>query len=89
VWETDPSNQFKRGYKHASGELQTRIKKAIRDLTQAEDPRTLGKPKHGQLGGLWAYDFGQKCRLLYLPVDETNTILLDRVCDHGVVYGKR
>lgn len=89
VWATDPTNLYKKCYKNAGSVMQGRIKKAILQLINSDDPRKLGDPKGGQIVGEYAYEIGDSCRLLYVPVFETYTIWLDRVCSHNMSYSKR
>jgi mRNA-degrading endonuclease RelE of RelBE toxin-antitoxin system len=56
---------FKRGFKSLSSQDQVRVARAIEDLSKAEDPRVLGLKKRGQLSNVYAYEVGQRIRLLY------------------------
>ena len=85
MWRVSKSNPFNRSYVRLSKELAERVDDAIETLLSAEKPERFGIPK----GGLhvFAYELGQKCRILYRP-DYTNNILkLFRVCSHKKVYG--
>jgi len=75
--------------------MQLRIKKALLELINSEDPRRLSELKKGQIDDEWGYRINDSCRLLFVPriekVDEdTKRVLwLDRVCDHNLSYVKR
>lgn len=88
-WKTDRTNQFRKCYKNASSEIQSRVKAAIVQLVEEKDPRVLGVGKQGQLAGVWAYEIGRNCRLLYSLDWDSHTLLFDRICDHNVAYSKR
>ena len=75
---------FKRGFKSLSSQDQLRVMKAVEDLSKSEDPRTLGLKKRGQLSNIYAYEVGQRIRLLY---DFSNDeLILVRVGPHESVY---
>ena len=75
---------FKRGFKSLSSQDQSRVSKAVADLSLSKDPRELGLKKHGELSNVYAYEVGQRIRILYdFQGDE---LLLIRVGHHEAVY---
>lgn len=85
-WTLDLTRTFKKGYKNKSTIDQERVKKALADLKFSENPRAKGKLKHTLGAPAYAYEIGDKYRLLY-EVDDTSKILkMRRVCSHEEVY---
>lgn len=89
VWATDPSNLYRKCYKHADSITQKRIKLAILELINSNDPRRNNDLKSGQIAGEYGYRITDACRLIYVPDFQTHTIWLDRVCSHNMSYSKR
>lgn len=88
LWHAIRSNTFVSSYKHLSSELAERVDNALRTLLSSERPERLGVFKTGPIRGLFAYEIGAKCRILYRPDYERRAIELFRVCSHKVVYGR-
>ncbi|MBI3460449.1 type II toxin-antitoxin system RelE/ParE family toxin [Candidatus Acetothermia bacterium] len=57
-------------------------------LALAIDPRGAGRPKKGQLAGLYGYEFGPRggYRLLYDVLDEKRLVLIIAIGPHDQAY---
>jgi len=82
-WILLETDTFKKLYKSKPAEIQRKVDNALRLLADSENPLLLGKKKKPL--GFWAYELTSKERLAYHMVGEV--IVLDKVCNHKVVYG--
>jgi addiction module RelE/StbE family toxin len=64
-WTPAYTPTFKRDYKNLGPQDQQRVKGAIRDILDSENPLTLGRPKYGKWKGAYGYDVGRAVRILY------------------------
>lgn len=78
------TSTFKRGFRSLSALDKERVTKALRELASSDSPRILGVRKRGPLAELYAYEIGQKVRILYAVTEKS--ILLVRVGTHDSVY---
>ena len=83
-WSFETTNTFKRNYKKLSSEIKDRVNKALEDLSNTEDPRTLGEAKYGKWKGAYGYDIGRQYRILYGVDFKTRSIILLSVGLHKI-----
>ena len=86
LWQSWRSSPFKKRYKTNCQKNQERIKEAIYQILNAENPEFLGKRKHGDLKDYYAYDIGLDCRILYKLNYDKKLVEFHRVCFHKHVY---
>lgn len=65
-----------------------RVDMAIQELQLSKDPIKLGVPKLGTLKNCFAYNLGNKYRIIYSVNKMEISILLLKVGKHKDVYGK-
>ena len=82
-WILRKTDTFKRLYRSKPVEIQRKVDEALRLLAESENPLLLGKKK--KPFGFRAYELTSKERLAYHMED--GVIVLDKVCDHKLVYG--
>lgn len=63
-----------------------RADKALEIILMHDKPERLGTLKTASRKGLFAYELGRSCRILYNPIYETHTIEFFRICSHKEVY---
>ncbi|MGI0082067.1 MAG: hypothetical protein ACREAG_02005 [Nitrosopumilaceae archaeon] len=63
-------------------------RRAILDLTEAKDPRTLGERKHGRYKYCYAYGITKSHRLVYRVFYDQNVVQLIDLDDHKVLFGR-
>ena len=83
-WNFETTNTFKRNYKKLSFEIKDSVNDALEDLSNAEDPRTLGEAKYGKWKGAYSYDIGRQYRILYTVYFKTRSIILFNVGSHKI-----
>ena len=82
AWRIEITRTAEKQIKKLNRIAQISILRFLRERIQnAENPRRLGKPLHGDKGGLWRYRVGDY-RLICAIQDEKITVLLLRV-GHG------
>lgn len=86
MWQFERKNKFKHQFKELSSETRERVRNALKQLADAEDPTALGIYK--PLLGVYAFELGRADRILYSVRFNDNVIELIRVGDHKMVYGK-
>ena len=86
MWSIDAEgNQFKRGYKRLSAELQGKTNEAIIDLAASQHSWKKGDHKKGPpLHCLHTYELGRQYRVLYDVKFEQNLLVLLRVGTHKI-----
>ena len=85
-WAIVRSNKFKRQYKQKTPELRSKVDDAILAICESNNPRTLGKRKHGSLRACYGHDIDFRNRILFFPDLTKREILFLRVCSHKEVY---
>ena len=78
--------KFKRDYKRLDQRNKNRVDHAVREMSSSEDPTDLGTYK--KQFGVFAYEIGQKYRIIYTLHRDIKAIELTAVCDHKSVYGR-
>jgi mRNA-degrading endonuclease RelE of RelBE toxin-antitoxin system len=74
-------------YKNLGSQRQERVKKALADLEDCKsDPKTKGVYKSSL--NVYAYELGQNDRIIFHIDYENEQIMLLRVGDHKMSYGK-
>ena len=68
--------------------MQAKVDESIQLLVGSNDPRTLGRRKHGSLEGLYGHDLDYRNRILFKVDLVRRVIYFLRVCTHNQVYGK-
>lgn len=86
MWNFDYKSKFIRQYKQLSPDLQKKVKSALEDLTNSENPLRLGDYKSSLRA--YAYVLDKSNRILYNVRFGDNIIELVRVGDHKMTYGK-
>jgi len=86
LWEFDRKSRFKKQYKLLGSIRQERVKKALGQLGSSERPESLGVYKSSMK--IYAYELGQDDRIIFKVDYDRHTIVLVRVGDHKMIYGK-
>ena len=84
-WAPVYTPTFRRDYKNLGSHDQQRVNEAIRDITNADDPASLGRPKHGKWRGAYGYDIGRAIRVLY-AVDTGERVVTFLRCGPHQIY---
>ncbi|MFZ0562027.1 MAG: type II toxin-antitoxin system RelE/ParE family toxin [Terriglobales bacterium] len=85
-WRVEISRTAEKQIKKLNRNAQEAIVRFLRErVLAAENPRLLGKPLHGDKGGLWRYRVGDY-RLICDIQDELITVLVLRVGHRKDVY---
>ena len=85
MWNFERDPKYIRQYKGLNPQ-QNKVKKALTQLDNSENPRDLGKYKRSLR--IYAYDLDKSNRILYDVRFSDNVIELYRVGDHKQTYGK-
>lgn len=83
-WSPAYTPTFRRDYKNLSQENQERVDGAIREIVNADDPRTLGKPKLGKWRGAYGYDVGRAFRVIYSVEPGERLVVFLRCGPHSI-----
>lgn len=86
MWEFDRKSRFKKQFKLLGSVRQERVKEALMQLGDSERPESLGVYKQSMK--VYAYELGQDDRIIYTIDYDRYTIVLVRVGDHKMTYGK-
>lgn len=87
MWKFQYSKEFIKQYKKLGSKRQQRVKKVLADLEDCNsDPKTKGVFKPSL--NVFAYELGQNNRIIYDIDYENQQIVLLRVGDHKMSYGK-
>ena len=87
MWQFQYYKEFIRQYKKLGSQRQQRVKKALTDLEDCYvDPKTKGVFKFSL--NVFAYELGQNDRIIYDIDYQNSQIMLLRVGDHKMTYGK-
>lgn len=86
MWEFDRKSKFKKQFKLLGSVRQERIKEALLQLGNSEKPDSLGAYKQSMK--VYSYEVGRGDRIVYTVDCERHTIVLVRVGDHKMTYGK-
>lgn len=87
MWTIYYSKTFHKQRLKLSSETCKRVDAAILELRSSDDPMKLGEPKQGSLKNCFAYEIGNKYRIIYAVYKTEITILLIKVGKHKDVYG--
>ena len=86
AWRIEITRTAEKQIKKLDRVAQTSLLRFLRERIQdADNPRQLGKPLHGDKGGLWRYRIGDY-RLICDIQDEKITVLVLRVGHRKDVY---
>jgi addiction module RelE/StbE family toxin len=83
-WIFETTSTFKRNYKKLNPEIKERVNGALEELSNREDPRTLGEAKYGKWKGAYSYDIGRQYRILYAVDFNTRSLILLTVGSHKI-----
>ena len=86
MWSALSRSRFLKQYKRLDSQTRFRADSAVLRLLDSPDPARLGKYKKHD--AVFAYEIGQKYRLIYDVRYATSHIILLAVCDHKSVYGR-
>ena len=86
MWEFDRKSKFKKQFKLLGSVRQERVKEALLQLGNSEKPESLGTYKQSMK--VYSYEVGHGDRIVYTVDYERHTIVLVRVGDHKMTYGK-
>ncbi|MDE1770170.1 MAG: hypothetical protein KGI28_06425 [Thaumarchaeota archaeon] len=87
MWQFQYYKEFIKQYKKLGSQRQQRVKKALADLEDCNtDPKTKGVFKSSMK--VYAYELGQNDRIIYDIDYQNQRIMLLRVGDHKMTYGK-
>jgi len=67
-----------------SPEIKERVNSALEELSNREDPRTLGEAKYGKWKGAYSYDIGRQYRILYAVDFNNRSLILLTVGSHKI-----
>ena len=87
MWDHIRANRFDSSYNRLRDDLANRVDDVIRTLVKSKRPELYGKRKTGPMKGLYTWELGRECRVLYYPDYNDNLIVFFRVCSHKEVYG--
>ena len=85
-WTIVYSSRFKKRYKKKPTKAQNVVDDAIKELVKSDDPRTLGRRKHGAIRTCYGHDMDQENRILYSVNLTEGKLYFLRVCSHKEVY---
>ena len=85
-WKITTVTKFKKQYKNLDSQNKQRTDQAIRELRNSENPAMLGNYKQNKR--VFAYNIGNKYRIIYNVDWSRDTIEFLRVCDHKSAYNK-
>ncbi len=86
IWRVEISRTAEKQIQKLNRDAQESIVRFLRErVLRAENPRQLGKPLHGDKGGLWRYRVGDY-RLICDIQDERITVLVLRIGHRKDVY---
>jgi addiction module RelE/StbE family toxin len=88
MWTIYYSKTFHKQRLKLDSEIRKKVDVAISDLQSSNDPTKLGEPKLGSLKNCFAYEIGNKYRIIYSVNKLEIVVLLLKVGKHKDVYGK-
>jgi mRNA-degrading endonuclease RelE of RelBE toxin-antitoxin system len=69
-WKYNDTTQFRRDYKNLRNpQIQEKVKEAIRNILESENPRRLGIHKINNMDCIYGYELGLQYRILYEVLD--------------------
>jgi addiction module RelE/StbE family toxin len=83
-WNVSYSTRYERDYKTLADQIQNRVDEALIQLSEADNPRKLGRHKYADWDCVYSYDIGRKYRILYEVYSNDQVIFLVRVGSHAV-----
>lgn len=86
MWNFERTAKYRKQYKALDSQLQNKVKEALIELANSENPRKSGEYKSSLK--VYAYDLDKSNRILYDARFNDNIIELYRVGDHKQTYGK-
>ncbi|MDE1765678.1 MAG: type II toxin-antitoxin system RelE/ParE family toxin [Thaumarchaeota archaeon] len=87
MWKFEIDHTFKSRFKNLSPELQKRVKDALLELANVDNPGLLGVYKPHLYGGSFSYHVGRNYRIIYRDIHPKHVIELIHVGDHKQSYG--
>jgi len=90
LWSISSSNIIDKKLKKfkSDASIINGYKRAILDLVSSDDPRTIGKIKHGKYKYCYAFNVTKSHRLLYRVLFEENVVQLIDLDDHKTLFGR-
>lgn len=85
-WEFDRKSKFKKQFKLLGSVRQDRVNEVLMQLGDSERPESLGVYKPSMK--VYAYELGHDDRIIFKVDYDIHTIVLIRVGDHKMTYGK-
>ncbi len=86
IWDAARKTKFLRQYKNLDPQIRKRVNHATQELRVSENPARLGRYKQSKR--VFAYDVGNKYRIIYNADWNSDTIEFLRVCNHKSAYGR-
>jgi len=86
LWRSKKSNRFEHRYNKLSDEMAKKVDEAISSILSSERPEKIGVMKTSSRKGYFAWELGQRCRVLYRPIYPDRIVEFFRVCSHDEVY---
>jgi len=83
-WAPAYTPTFRRDYKNLGQADQDRVNGAIKDILDAQEPRSLGRPKLGKWRGAYGYDVGRAIRVLYAVENHEKIVTFLRCGPHPI-----
>ena len=86
MWKLEYSKKFIKQHKSLSSDLQNRVRFALNELSNSDNPAKLGEYKQNLR--VFAYNLDKSNRIIYTIHFVDNIIELRRVGSHKQAYGK-
>ena len=83
-WSPAYTPTFRRDYKNLSHQNQRKVDGAIRDITNSDDPRMLGRLKLGKWHGVYGYNIGRDLRVFYSVELRERSVVFLRCGSHAI-----
>lgn len=88
AWRIEVNKDVQRSMRRLDKQVAKRIVAKLREISQLEDPRSMGKALTGNLAGVWRYRVGDY-RILCDINDDRLVVLVVDVAHRREVYKRR
>lgn len=88
AWRIEVDKDVQRAMKKLDRQVAKRITSKLREISQLEDPRSMGKALVGNMAGLWRYRVGDY-RIVCDIEDDVLLVLVVDVAHRSEVYRRR
>lgn len=88
TWQIEVAKSVERSMRKLDRETARRVVAKLHEISQLDDPRSMGKGLTGGLAGLWRYRVGDY-RIICDIEDELLVVLVVEIRHRSEVYGRR